>query len=221
VIGPVVIGGAPRSGTTLVLSILSSDPALAAIPFETWCLCADGGVERDRLRVLIGPLWNQRWVEKTPYNVRHIGAILDEFPTASFIHVVRDGRDVTTSHFPGHRHYMMPPDGWADDVAAGLAYRDHPRVFTLYYEELVGDFPESLRPLCEFLELDSFDLMAEYPEHATVQMAHQWAHPARAVHQDSVGRWRDSLHADALARFMESERASEVLSSIEVRSLHG
>lgn len=211
---PIVIGGSPRSGTTLLLSILSGDSSLAVIPFETWCLCSEEGVQRERLRTLIGPYWQRRWVEKTPLNVRYIGAILDEFPDATFIHLIRDGRDVTTSCFPGHRHYMMPPEGWAQDVAAGLEYRDHPRVYTLRYEQLVGDFPEVLRPLCEFLRLESFDRMRAYPCHASVQMAHQWAHPAMAVHQRSVGRWRDPKHAAALERFLECELAVSLMEEL-------
>ena len=36
---PVIVGGCERSGTTLLLSILSSHPAIQAIPVETWAFC--------------------------------------------------------------------------------------------------------------------------------------------------------------------------------------
>ena len=38
-----------------------------------------------------------RWGDKTPYYVLHMPKLLDWFPKAQFIHLVRDGRDVAAS----------------------------------------------------------------------------------------------------------------------------
>ena len=38
-----------------------------------------------------------RWAEKTPQNIRHLDWILERFPEASVVHVIRDGRDVVCS----------------------------------------------------------------------------------------------------------------------------
>jgi len=39
----------------------------------------------------------QRWVEKTPDNILHMGLIREHWPKAHFLHVVRDFRDVFAS----------------------------------------------------------------------------------------------------------------------------
>ncbi len=41
----------------------------------------------------------RRWGEKTPYYVLHMPLLLEMFPGAKFIHVIRDGRDVLLSLF--------------------------------------------------------------------------------------------------------------------------
>ena len=41
----------------------------------------------------------QRWGDKTPYYVLHMKTILNKFPNAQFIHLIRDGRDCALSMF--------------------------------------------------------------------------------------------------------------------------
>lgn len=38
-----------------------------------------------------------RWLEKTPQNLLYMNELQDLFPTAKFIHIIRDGRDVAAS----------------------------------------------------------------------------------------------------------------------------
>lgn len=40
-----------------------------------------------------------RWLEKTPYYVLHLPTILEMFPDAQIIHIIRDGRDCALSMF--------------------------------------------------------------------------------------------------------------------------
>ena len=44
-----------------------------------------------------GSLNKARWAEKTPGNVRHIGRILQHWPDAKVVHIIRDPRDVMAS----------------------------------------------------------------------------------------------------------------------------
>jgi hypothetical protein len=120
----VVIGGSPRSGTTLLRRILDRHPALCCSPelslylpnrFQLEPLSVLTGVPADELGLMFRSSTSQgelidrfaaryrelrgkpRWVEKTPRNVRHFGWITERFPDAQLIHVIRDGRDAVCS----------------------------------------------------------------------------------------------------------------------------
>jgi hypothetical protein len=124
----VLIGGCPRSGTTLVRELLARHPAFAntietaiLVPgFDPARVADRWGLSRQELarRVrrartlveLVDALYADiaasqgasRWIDKAPANVRVLGELLAWFPRARFIHVLRDGRDVVCSlrHHP-------------------------------------------------------------------------------------------------------------------------
>jgi hypothetical protein len=120
----VVIGGSPRSGTTLLRSILGRHPAIFAGPETTLFLhrisspkdlgerldwdpaeiedwqCDSRSqaefIERCAAAVLARS-GRGIWVEKTPHNVGRFGFVRRRFPHAKLVHIVRDGRDVVCS----------------------------------------------------------------------------------------------------------------------------
>lgn len=108
---PIVIIAAPRSGTTLLLSILDAYPEIFSIPKQTYGFARwrekNGKiipnridrVYREILRRKI-PETATRWCEKTPRHIKHIKNILTYNPKIKAIHIVRDGRDVVTSKHP-------------------------------------------------------------------------------------------------------------------------
>ena len=106
----VFVVGSPRSGTTFVGRALGSLPGfvdlgevepLKAAVGELVGLPEDESARRirrilDRTRRL-GLLGGLRAVEQTPGNVFVLAAVQRAFPHASFVHIVRDGRDVVCS----------------------------------------------------------------------------------------------------------------------------
>ncbi|MCA9262294.1 MAG: sulfotransferase [Planctomycetales bacterium] len=107
--------------------------------------------------------------EKTPDYVRYIPLLLQMFPDSKFIHIVRDGRDVSLSL----RQWATPTKGpgrfeyWNTDPIAvcalwwrmfceqGLAVPSdlNPRVLLVQYERLVA-YPQSeLERICQFIDL--------------------------------------------------------------------
>jgi protein-tyrosine sulfotransferase len=121
---PIVVGGCPRSGTTLTQALLGCHPQVAAGPESTVFLrritqaCeidarfgfAPGCVEDLQRRSgsqaefidLFQQAWLERcakpiWAEKTPWNVLRLDFLWRHFPGARFVHVIRDGRDVACS----------------------------------------------------------------------------------------------------------------------------
>lgn len=120
---PIFIGGASRSGTSLLTSLLSAHPQIhigpetgifegnrdcdhlsriTELPIE-WlrcqlikCSCQAELMEQVLIRQASN-VGKNRWGEKTPGNVRHLQRIFQWFPEARFIHIIRDGRDVACS----------------------------------------------------------------------------------------------------------------------------
>ncbi len=103
--------------------------------------------------------------------MRHIDWILERFPEARFIHVIRDGRDVVCSmrQHPDRRwvdgawvkvHRPLSLDQyarrWVLDTEAGMAHRGDPRYLEVRYEDLVQDPAGVLEGLLQRLG-ESFD----------------------------------------------------------------
>ena len=120
---PVIIGGAPRSGTTILLSVLSAHPHIQAIPHETFAFCPpqnasgarspeDFELHRVYAPLALSPVKSTatRWAEKTPRNILSFGAILDYFgEDVRLIHIVRPRKTLG---------YRTPADILAETVAS-------------------------------------------------------------------------------------------------------
>src|SRR5919106_146832 len=133
-ITPIIIGGCARSGTSLLLSMLSCHPKVYCYPTESQAFCArsygDSLIEQSRARAkLTQKIYEvekqagiQAWCEKTPKNVMHFDELLVHFGgDVRLIHLVRDGRDVVTSIHPrAPDACWVSLERWKNDVEAGL-----------------------------------------------------------------------------------------------------
>lgn len=100
----------------------------------------------------------RRWGDKTPYYALHLPALLEMFPNAQVVHLLRDGRDCCLSMLERrkdlgvyntyHAAYL-----WSRYVAAAQAFgKQHPGTFfELRYEELLADPVRNVQALCDFL----------------------------------------------------------------------
>lgn len=223
---PVIIGGCGRSGTTLLLSLLSCHPAVFAIPKETCAFCWPAypkGPDADepfRLRWLYGQLIGQtrrkhtRWCEKTPKNVHYISRLIDYFGEgARFLNIVRDGRDVVTSRHPEAEHrYWVSPVRWVEDVSTGRKREDHPQVLTVKYEDLVNSHSRVLRRICRFIEEEFHpEAFNRYPASATVCTSSAWVGKATEVHSESTKRWKRAEHNNVVQRLLGTPGAADLL----------
>lgn len=225
----IVIGGCGRSGTTLLLSVLSCHPRIFAIGDETTALCpqayADDVDFTLPLRTDIiyrhlltndNDILPERWCEKTPKNVLFFHRLVQELgPDARFIHVVRDGRDVVTSKHPdGGDRYWSSPQRWVEEVTAGKNMESHPQVKLVRYEDLVTSYETTLRDLCDFLGEPFSELLLKYPETANVHGSVEniaWFHGRQKPHAASIGKWRSPELRPRVDEFLRYPEAINLL----------
>ena len=65
------------------------------------------------------------WGDKSPSYTRHLGLLQDHFPSARFVHIVRDVRDYCLSNNRAWgKNMIRAAQRWTDDVAAACAAGD-------------------------------------------------------------------------------------------------
>ncbi len=243
---PIFIGGAPRSGVTLLRLLLDAHPSITCGPdtghialtmtaasFEE----ALGRLHRDHfflapeavranfahavsapMKKRAAALGKRRWADKTMFNILVFGQLAQLFPTAQFIHVVRDGRDLAASLL--ERAWRSPAGAlfdqcasvagasryWASIVSLGLQAEELPsltgRVMRLRYEDLAARPEKTLRAVCGFLgeDFDPDILTLERRQPALAGLEIETADRLRRpVNAEAVGRWRRDLRAEDAA----------------------
>ena len=204
---PVFIVGCGRSGTTMLLSILSADPKLYCVSEETECFARLKSGSRLALRMrLLSLFWRilkqdtpirdqVRYVEKTPRHVRDIDLIRKAYcGRVRLIHLVRDGRDVITSHHPsgGERAFHIDAERWIREVSLGAEHVNQPYMFTLRYEDIILDFDNMMAKLYEFLGQSLPGEARDFSKHATVREHWAWPGQVRSLSAESIGRWKQA-----------------------------
>lgn len=199
----IFVGGAPRSGTTLVQNMLDCHPDIWGGPeflhlpditnlrgklvdsvARGWI---DAYVSRERVDELVRGMveamllpaadrTGKRFLsEKSPQNVLAFSALIELFPSAHFVHVVRDPRAVVASLLQvGARAKekgvksaaytytcFAAIDYTRKCLEAGFAAtRLAPdRIHTVVYEQLVQDPDKTSRALCAYIGIDWVEQM--------------------------------------------------------------
>jgi hypothetical protein len=240
----IFVGGSPRSGTTLVQNILDSHPDVCGAP-EFFCvpdivevrknlhwfisvkwidtICSYDDVDRSIARLiedLLLPLADKQGrtflSEKTPRTGLVFSELLNIFPAARFIHVVRDPRAVVASLLQvgkrqkergrkqgrGTNTVAAAINHVKAHVCAGLAASaaSPERVFTVIYEELVSNPETETKKLCQFLKIPWSEEML-YPSKKThlgetAQTEGIWYTQEtynRDPEQTEINKWQDQL----------------------------
>ena len=147
----------------------------------------------------------ERWGDKTPDYIERMRQIKGVLPEARFIHVIRDGRDVTVSTNKriierGHRDPMPPGRSakrWQKKILKARA--DGPKLgeyLEIRYEDLVTDTEAQLRKVCEFSQLEFEPGMLDYHETAALRLSEMaGAMPARDGRPERDAGERLKAHA--------------------------
>jgi hypothetical protein len=229
---PVIIGGCGRSGTTLLLSILSCHPHLFAIDEETRAFCPDGYRQNPdlnkpfKLKKLYDyllrhkiPATCTRWCEKTPRNVLYYERILKYFgKRVRVINMVRDGRDVITSLHPSDpAKFWITPERWINDVSAGKQYSFHPQVKTIRYEDIIHQYEPTIRSICEFIKEPFDERLLSYGAAAPINRSVAWFEEAKPITDSSIGRWHKAEYRERVAALLSQKKARELLAYYQYR----
>ncbi len=117
-----------------------------------------------------------RWGDKTPLYMQHLDLLERLFPSALYVHLVRDGRDAALSYLAVPKGIMTESWGhprdtagfacqWRTEVLAAraLGRRAGPaRYLEVRYEALVADPGGELRRICELAALPYEPAMLDY-----------------------------------------------------------
>lgn len=221
---PIFIGGAGRSGTTLLRVMLDSHsqiacgPELKVLPTvaslwadltQRWIdVLAASNVHGDDLDRMFGALvrglldpqrqaaGKARSAEKSPNNVFVFGHLHRMFPDAAFVHMLRDGRDVVAS--------LLTMD-WTTPDGTPIAYTKSARLAARYWASAVQaarTFAQQTAGQANYMELRYEDLVTA-PE-TTLRglfafLGEDWEPAVLAYHEQARDLAGESS-ADAVAR---------------------
>ena len=246
--------GVPRSGTTLLRTLLDSHPSIACGPETPWLgghqprsvmelvrfltedkhgYCASYGRPREAVigaaRGFVSELMEgyarskgkERWAEKTPDNVLYVDFLLELFPEAKVLWLVRDGLDValstsvvseerkgiskfleeSLSFGPGVPAVAITPFNallrwrhWNKLLARSLRGREHLKIS---YERLVSEPGATVEQVCEFVGEPFEPGMLEYAKTQHDYPVWEWGSADVRMHggirKDRAGRARREL----------------------------
>ncbi len=155
-----------------------------------------------------------RWGDKTPMYMRHLPLLERLFPTAQYVHLVRDGRDAALS-------FLRMPEGtytrtWAHpDTPAEFAclWRSEvsearergkrlgpARYLEVRYEDLIAGPDDVVEGICDFAGLPYAPAMLDYAGAVDVS---QKPHQQRLLQPltPSARDWRTQMEADDVLAF--------------------
>ena len=223
---PIIIGGCGRSGTTLMLSLMSVFDHVFTIPVETGAFCKSSYTENPdkKENINIYKIYDyilsidklnsiSRWCEKTPKNVQRINEIINYFGNdVKIINMVRDGRDVITSVHPTKDNaYWVSKERWVSDVEAGYKYEKSDKVITVRYEDLITDFEKELKKICLFIGESYTSEFSNYPNSARLKTNIAWFGKAQKIHNNSIKRWKEPEFQSRIEDLMKDDKAVSFL----------
>ncbi len=153
----------------------------------------------------------KRWGEKTPGNLFYADILLDMFPDARFIHLVRDPRAGVSS--------MMKTTFFPDDITFNAMSRrkfmqqgraileeavPEPQRMLLRYEDIVTKPDETVRAICSFIGESFEPAMLSFYKDASRYMKAEAASSfnkaaTRPISADMLDKWKKNLSAEDVA----------------------
>ena len=214
---PIFVVGLPRTGTTLVATLLGRDRQVRDRGELNWIdamyahlasqnLLHDASALAAVAKLVVAQMRRDdtpaRWyLDKNPLNFRYLDLIAALFPQARVIHCRRDPRDTALSLWM--QHFAHEDTGFAYDFSTIATFtQGYERlmthwhttlalpIFDLDYEALASDAPLTLRRLTDFLGMPSLpDETTQSAPVSVIATASVWQ-ARQPVYTSSIGRWK-------------------------------
>ena len=193
---------------------------LDLLPIESFNHDSSGSLLAELLNWIIGQYAQQQeksqasiWVDHTPENIGYAHSLLELFPNARFIHIVRDGRAVAASIMPldwGPNSIMKTSRWWMRMMSFGLAAEQAlgpESVMRVKYEDLVLNPEATMRAVSHFLKINYQPTMLHAtgfnpPSYTTRQHKLVGNRPDASV----VNRWESKLTSRQIEIFEHQTR---------------
>lgn len=178
----ICIMGCGHSGTTIIHKIISNHKDVYGVPSDTHFFFENEnnipddmiilfrenygeGIEKKLNDIHVQRLYtNKKYIcEKTPSHVHKINEIYKYLKNPKIIVMIRDGRDVICSLNKRHGIIQKSVDRW---ISSNKEWLDHPNKHNfciLKYENFVEDKETSIKRLCDYLEIDYYEGIFDYP----------------------------------------------------------
>jgi hypothetical protein len=151
--------------------------------------------------------------EQTPRYIFYARALLEFFPAARVIHIVRDPRAVMASQKKRWQRRRLAPNTarapryeslrtwvnyhpytiarlWSRATAEAVALESHPRVTLIRFEDLVRDPEATVRRLCERIGIAYEPGMLDV---AQVNSSHSRGGMRKGLNAEAIDKWQDIL----------------------------
>lgn len=231
----IFVVGAPRSGTTLLQDRISRHSQLWSVAAETGFFARDNVWRRGRRwRGLRGEAFRQTpwaggdlvaqfdafveaarkisgshgktFVEKSPNHVLQLDFVLDRFPNAKVVNIVRDPRACYASSRDLENITQKTLDSfvsyWKRCLDARLNVGPHPQVLDVLYSDLVNAPEDTMRGIMEFLGLEFEPMQLGGVDAEADQRVNRKAFEklGQSINAGSVDKWRKKLTDSEVAR---------------------
>jgi hypothetical protein len=222
---PIIIGGCPRSGIRLMLTILSCHPHLHALSNDlklnylnrhpllpqrikkssnNHYASSPFSNKHLKHKLYTAPIHpaSKRWAATSFLSVLAYDRILEHYgEKIRIINMVRDGRDVVTeNHEKVPEKFTVSPERWVFDVNSGKRWEKSPLIMTVRYEDLVQNFEKTITSICDFIGEKDASPLLDYPKGATIMQDKYW-----------IGRWKQPYFADRIEKFFNVPNTLENL----------
>lgn len=181
---------------------IDTDIVLPHLPFRSLL-----GVQAAIYQVYCESCGKTRWGCKSTFSVRHLHEIGEAFPTARFVHLVRDPRDVVASSINSNFNHFHPyyiAALWESEQLLAVNGRRKlgNRLHVLEYEELIRDPERQLHTLCEFLcipfEVDMLTPHLSQEAQRSGSLSRSWRNTSKPIMKDNARKFLKQLDADEI-----------------------
>lgn len=164
-----------------------------------------------------------RWGIKIMREIRACDQYAKIWPEASFIHIIRDGRDVAASQLVDHGKWgyasiSEASASWSALISKSRSKAKNLKYLEIRYEDLVLNPVATIQVLVEFLELEFCESMLDHTTSYNPIFDNPYNHPSinqirKPLSTESIGRFKKDFSVCEIEEF--NKQSFELLSELK------